>query len=922
MDGRREQILFVATLVLAGVLTWLDLDDGYAAARAPSPRNTEAAVIPLPASVELGPLDAPPPGQREESVFAPPRELLPLDPLELSDPPLPPLSVRRPAVAPSLHGPHARAYRIPAGDLGSLALSDELAAAPRTVPPDGGADDEAIDDPATGGAGGDAGSGGNGASGGTGAGAAGAGGASAGAEAGGDEAALVAAEERYDWVVRSDGRPRIYGTILNDDPIGLAGRPGEELRFQQVSSKTGGPLGAPFAIPRAEVLEFGLARTLENTYRQRSRALGSGSGAAAGRRALALEMLAASADDPRALDFAVEEARLALDASPTDAATARLLATVLRRAYDLEGELAVYQDALQAGRADPALVAGYARLVRGLGLAERAWELVATGRTLGRQTAELSVVEARLLADAGRWQEALDVLRAAENLPFVGPLEVEQKRGLLLAIGEALIALGQPDAALREAGRVLLDEPAHADALVLQGAALAAKDDLDGAAGSFGAAMASAPDSSRAMTDAGIVAWRQGDGDTARRHLEQARDADPYRAVAPTLALGFLFEDAGRLEAARDTYAEALALQPGHPEALYRLGRNQRLDGDPEEAVATLREALRLAGPEVLLLLELGRASMDRGRHENALRYAREAERIEPDNAEVKWALGLASLYAGDTLSARAALEQAVAGGMGGAHVALAVAAYRRGDAQAALDHFDETAKAYAGRDEDPQAVYAAEQVARIRDNLSKRQWLDRFGRSSLQRGWEEHMWDGSAHIMLDPGGVRVEGRMEKPREDERPGIGRAVDGRGFFAVQAEVVAEDADTRAGLSLTYSQVKGAQGRMPKARLEIWVDVDGQVRLSALDNFDTRVLDGQAVPGAVVAKGEPALLGIERLDDVAGRFAFSLDGRRVGEPVELKSLRSFKNPFELTVWAEAAPGRPVRALIPLVRIVQAP
>jgi hypothetical protein len=28
------------------------------------------------------------------------------------------------------------------------------------------------------------------------------------------------------------------------------------------------------------------------------------------------------------------------------------------------------------------------------------------------------------------------------------------------------------------------------------------------------------------------------------------------------------------------------------------------------------------------------------------------------------------------------------------------------------------------------------------------------------------------------------------------------------------------------------------------------------------------------------------------------------------------------FELTVWAEAAPGRPVRALIPLVRIVQAP
>jgi Flp pilus assembly protein TadD len=253
------------------------------------------------------------------------------------------------------------------------------------------------------------------------------------------------------------------------------------------------------------------------------------------------------------------------------------------------------------------------------------------------------------------------------------------------------------------------------------------------------------------MTDAGIVAWLLRDGDTARRHFEQARDADPFRAVSPTLALGFLYEDAGRLETARDTYAEALALQPGHPEALYRLGRNQRLDGDPEGAVSTLREALRLSGPEVLLLLELGRASMDRGRHEHALRYFREAERLEPDNAEVQWYLGLASVLAGDTLSARAPLEAAVKGGLGGAHAALGVASYRRGDTQSALDHFDEVAKAYAGRAGDAQAVYAATQVARVRDNLSKRQWLDRFGRSSLQRGWEEHMWDGSAHVALDP---------------------------------------------------------------------------------------------------------------------------------------------------------------------------
>jgi hypothetical protein len=66
----------------------------------------------------------------------------------------------------------------------------------------------------------------------------------------------------------------------------------------------------------------------------------------------------------------------------------------------------------------------------------------------------------------------------------------------------------------------------------------------------------------------------------------------------------------------------------------------------------------------------------------------------------------------------------------------------------------------------------------------------------------------------------------------------------------------------------------------------------------------------------------VLGIERLDDVAGRFAFSVDGRRVGPEVECKSLRNFRNPFDLSVWAEAAPGEPVDATIRFVRVIQAP
>lgn len=923
MDGKREQLLFVSAALLAGVMSWLDLRERYESSSLPKAQPSEKLELRLPPAIALGPAPGSPARTREESVFAPPRELLPLDPLILPDPPLPPISVRRPAEHPALQGVAGRAYRMPAEALGQLVLADPVGAAELDEPGDGASHANSGAAPAATP---------NGASNAT-PGAPGStpnpGGASGSASKPNAAAAGTLdreepLEKRHDWVATIDGRPRVYGTILNEDPVGLASRPGEDLRFQQVSAKTGGPLGAPLVYPRAEVLDFGLAQTFDNAYLLRSRALPSGPGGAASRRTLALEMLAVAPTEPRALDFALAEATLVQQALATDPGAARLLATVHAQRFDVEGELTVYRKALAAGIADPPLVAGYAALVRKLGLPERARQLVEQGRTLGRQSAELPLVEAQLLSDEGRFAEALAVLQAAENLPFLGPLEEEQKRDRTLALGQAYFAVGQLDAALREANRLLVEHPDHAPALLLLGAVQSAKADLAGAASTFGAAMAADPGLAGAMADAGIVAWRQRDGALAQRLLSQAREADPLRAVWPTLALGFVYEDAGELETARDLYDQALQLEPGEPEALYRLGRNQLRDGDPQSAAVTLRTALRLAGPETLMLVELGRASLERGRHDEALRYMREAERMEPDNAEVQWYLGLASLSAGDTLSARVPFEQAVAGGKPGAHVGLGVTAYRRGDADGALTHFDEVAKAFADRPTDPQAVYAATQVARIRDNLSKRQWLDRFGRSSLQRGWTEHMWDGSPRVEPDPAGERIQGKLEKPRDDERPGITRKVDGKGFFEVQAEVAAGAAasDTRVGLSLTYVQLKGTQGALPRARLEIFVDTDGQLRVSALDNFDTVVLAAQPLAGIVVPKGQSVLLGIERLDDVTGRFAFTVDGHRTGEPVELKTLRSFHNAFDVAVWAEAPPGRMVDALISLVRIVQAP
>ncbi len=921
MKQRREQLVFLVLLLIAVLLAWSRLDGRYARQPVPRARTLEPAQIELPRVIRRGGADPSndaglaagavlplhEAGADRRMLFAPPRELLPLDPLELPDPPRPALSVLRPAVHPARGGGASRAYRVRPETLGGLALDDTL---PGDI--DGNELDPAEGLIGIGGGGGP-----------------GLGRAPASvldlsdADFTLDEPAL---EDRFDWYARvgSTGEQnRIYGHIRNDDPHGLARRRGEDLLFQQVSRRTGRTVGVPFSVPRLEVDGFGLALTFENAYRFRTRALGNGPSAAAPRRELAEELLASWPGESQAHTLALEEARRAWAASPGDPHTGRLLAWMLYLVHDVESELALYHDALDEGWADAALFAGFARLARGLGLPERAWELVQQGRRLDRVSGDVTFVEGLLLRDRGDHEGALAAFQAAAGQPWAAPDVVGKRRRLALELGASWLAADQPREALREADRLLLEQPDDVEALNLRGAALMAEGDVAGAAEQFGSALAVRPDDPVVLTNSAIAAWREGDGAAAMRLLSQAREVDPLNAVRPTLVMGFLHEDAGQPEAARDLYAEALALEPGDPEALYRLGRNQRHDGNPEAAVETLRTALQLTGPETLLLLELGRAALERGRQEHARRYFREGLRLEPQNGEVLWYQGLAALEAGDLFAADAPLRAAAATGMAGAHAGLAVAAYRRGEVAAASDHFDEVLKAYAGDSDAPVARYAAEQSARIADNLAKRQWIERFGRSSLQRGWRENQWDGSPRVLLDGGAVRIAGRMEKPREDERPGISRDVDGRAFHTLLAELVVETAgETRCGVSLTHRAPRGSLGSMPKARLDIFMDEDGLVRTSVLDSFDTIVRQGEPLDGVRVEPGTAVRLGIERLDAINGRFAFTVDGQPVGDLVECKALRNFRGTFELSVYAEAAPGRSAAAHTTFVRIVRTP
>lgn len=888
MRERRELILFAVVAALCVLLSYSKFDSGYVVARMPAASTMESRAVDRPAEINLLGLSDKPGSERGRGSFAPPRELLPLDPLVLPDPPMPALDLRRPAVSPGF-ADRSR-YRVSAQSFGHLVLGGAEGADDESG--SSGFDDDASSfDPA------------------------------------GELASAAEDDERaaqlFDWVVRMGSSRRVYGRIVHDDPHGLRMPLSAPLHFQQVTVRNGRPLGRSFDIPTAEVVEFGLADTFENRYFLNSRRLGTGGGAVAARSKLAQEMLAASATNERALPFAVAEARLAQAGAPNDPDAARLLATVLREAGDLEGELAVYAELEARGVSDAVLLADHAALLRELALPTRALELVSAALLVSNSAAELHLINGLLAADVGDHEAAVAAFRKADQGTFRPLLRERKKRDLALALGASLIAVGKPGEARREADQLLLANDQDASALHLRGACFAAENKLDEAAEALGRATALQPGDSSHLAAAAVIAWLRGDGDGALRLTERAREVQPWMSLPAMLTAGVVNEDGGQGSRARELYGEALLLSPDDPEALYRLGRLQRTSGDAETAHTTLRTALRRGGADALLLMELGGASLVAGELVGASGYLREALRMAPGDALVLWLLGLTHLGEGDLLGASDRLREAAAAGAPGARSALGVALHRLGDAAAAVDQFDEVERAFAGEADHPQAVFARNQAQALRDNLSKRQWLDTFGRSQLQRGWIERQWEGSPRVLLVPEGVAVAGRMEKPRTDERPGISRSVEGAKFVGAEAGLATgAPGDSRFGLSLTHRQIKGVLGQLPKGRLDIWVDPQGEVRLSALDNFETVLLDGVSA-GVRVPAGTRVLLGIERVDLVNGVFAFRVDGRPVGSPVTVKSMRDLsRNTIDLDVYGEAPPGRNVDVVIDLVRIVQMP
>ncbi len=125
-----------------------------------------------------------------------------------------------------------------------------------------------------------------------------------------------------------------------------------------------------------------------------------------------------------------------------------------------------------------------------------------------------------------------------------------------------------------------------------------------------------------------------------RQEIAGGRKSVAAAGVPELLSRGLQEHRAGRVAAAEALYREALALQPGHPDALHLTGMAALDLGRAAEAVAWIGAAIAARGDVAAFHNNLGLALARLGRHREASLACARALELQPDYAEALINLG------------------------------------------------------------------------------------------------------------------------------------------------------------------------------------------------------------------------------------------------------------------------------------------
>ncbi len=204
----------------------------------------------------------------------------------------------------------------------------------------------------------------------------------------------------------------------------------------------------------------------------------------------------------------------------------------------------------------------------------------------------------------------------------------------------------------------------RAHMLNLEGAALAAKGDLDGATRAFREAVEADPDQPEALNNLGKMLAARGDVTSAVNDYRRALGLDPTQAET-YFNLEELYRKAGRHRDAMEILSRLVAARGGDVadvagELNYRRGVNAFALGDTAEALDRLQDAVRSEPDLAGAWLTLSVVDRKTGRLEEAVKAARKGTELAPDKQETALMLAAALEAGGAYMEAAGAYQRAL----------------------------------------------------------------------------------------------------------------------------------------------------------------------------------------------------------------------------------------------------------------------
>jgi len=888
----KEQILFILVLVVLGAMGYFRYNDQAKRTRVPPSKTYEwERLADCPEIQFLGDAD----GRYAatgRNIFLPPRDWFALRPLRLDTPPGVDLDPVWPFTRPALSEEFFGRYTFPLA----------LATAPAGEAP--GTEPESVDD-----------------------GALADGGALGGDEPGAididlDEVELedpdAALMKRFDWIRLKDRQQRIFGQILNPDKFALLEAVNKDpitlRRYVQRNDKW----AETFDYERAKIGEFAFAQTVANLYHLKKRDIIPNAANITRMHELATWCIDRRDEDPQAIGFAVEMARMAIEQDPLLGASYVLLADIHETAFELEEELAVLKEAIDRGIRAPGVYVRYGAFLERYGLHDLARKAYEDGMKIRPDDAACLMALADLEFDCGAHTAALDQCEEALRSPS---LSADMKVDALLLMGRILLALDRLADASQEAGRAVNLDQENFTAWNLKGSAALAGGDTGGALEAFQRALEIDPQNADAVCNLGVTLLRQGEVDDALKRFAEAADLDPYFASRPLVAQGFAFDLTGETESALDSFGAAVKVEPDNAYALYMQGRFQRRQGDPEEATATLKRALRISGRNAAVLGELGHACLDAGRLDDAAFYFLEYTKQGAEDYKSLFLQGVTALRLDRVAEAEGFFKKAVDKNTKAPEPlnGLAVAYYRGAKYVEATDTFSRVMRLFPEDSLDPSYRFAFDTRAIVDAHLRKSQWVDRFQRKEIKNGWDVVQRFGPK-VFIVQNEIRFNGMQRQGLGDEMSQLRREISGKEFRLLEAEIeVGDGHQGTAGIFLGSYIRRSAQGAQANAEIRLGVNHQGKL-LYRLHDQNRLIEDWREIEGYDVALDEPIKLGIEISDYENGRVTLLLNETPVVDELIVKKLKKISRNVNFGLFGQAKGGRTIDFKTRFARIVK--